>query len=271
MITIVLRTLKDCLGTTLAYCAGSIIFLWMYIGLFPYIKDQAVALSGLLDAYPKGFMEAFGITNLQDQFAHLGSFLSTEMFSLMFPIMLVALVVGLATSALAGEVEKGTIELLLSQPISRLELYFGKYLAATKSLALFVAVSVFSIAPLAAIYHADFDWGSLVRFAVIAFLFGLSILSLGFLASSLFSDKGKPSFSVTGVVIVMYVLNVIAGLKPSLVNLKYVSLFHYYDPASTLGAGALLDARAVWVFIGISAVATILGALWFNHRDLATS
>lgn len=268
MLAIIIRTLKDRLTTTLAFCAASVVFLWMYIALFPYIRDQAAALSQLIDAYPKGFMQAFGITSLEQQFGHLGSYLATEMFSLIFPMMVIALVVGYGASALAGEIERGTIELLMSQPISRLQLYVAKYLAAIKILGAFVLVSVMAIAPLAGLYHAEFAWASLTRFSLMAFLFGLAILSFSFLTSSLFSDKSKASFSVTGLVVLMYVLNIIAALKPSLTNLKYVSFFHYYDPAATLGNGALLDTPAVGVLLGVSIIATTLGAIRFMKRDL---
>ncbi len=270
MFTIIIRTLKDRLVTTLAYCGASVAFLWMYIALFPYIRDQAASLSELMDAYPKELMEAFGIKSLELQFAHLGSYLSTETFSLMFPIMLVALVVGFAGSALAGEVEKGTIELLLSQPISRVQLYTAKYLAGVKVLGAFTVVSVFGIIPFAAIYRADYVLADITRFWVVAFLFGLALLSLSFLASSIFSDKGKPAFIVTGIVILMFVLNILASLKPSLIRLRDYSFFHYYDPTITLAGGAI-DSRVVWVFLGVSVVATTLGAIWFTRRDITTA
>ena len=271
MVTIILHTFKDRLGTLAAYCAGSLVFVWLYVALFPFVQKQGAALAKLMDAYPKGIMQAFGITDLAATFTHLGNFLSTELFSFVFPIMLVALVVGYAAGALAGEVERGTIELLLAQPISRLQLYAARYLAGINMLGAFTIVTIFGILPLAAAYHVDVSTADVARFWVVAFLFGLALLSLGFLASSIFSDKGKPTFIVTGLVIFMYVLNIVASLKPSLEKLKYLSFFHYYNPAQTLGSGALIDSHTAWVLLGVSVIATGLGAIIFTHRDLATT
>ena len=201
----------------------------------------------------------------------MGSYLATEMFSFIFPIILVALVVGIGSAAIAGEVERGTIEFLLSQPISRTKLFFSRYLAGASMLAGFTAILIFSIIPLSKLYYTDISFSNVARFWLVGFLFGLAILSLSFLASSIFSDSGKPNFVVTSIIVVMYVLNILASLKPSLDKLKYFSFFHYYDPPSTLGNGALLAPSMLWVFLGVSVVSTILAVWWFNRRDITTA
>ncbi len=66
----------------------------------------------------------------------------------------------------------------------------------------------------------------------------------------------------------MYVLNVISTFKESLKDLRYLSFFHYYDYTAAM-LDNKLDSQAIWVFLGVSLVATVLGALWFMRRDVA--
>jgi hypothetical protein len=80
--------------------------------------------------------------------------------------------------------------------------------------------------------------------------------------SSLFSEKGRANFIPAGILVLMYVLNIVAGLKDNLKNLKYFSFFYYYNPGKFLVYGEV-DNRAWWVFLGTFLVATILAAIWF--------
>ena len=271
MLTIYLRTLKDRHMSTIAYTVGAVLFMWMYMALFPTIRDQAASFATLLDSYPKGFMQAFGFTDTAVMFAHMGSYLATEMFSFIFPIILIALAVSFGSAAIAGEIERGTIEFLLAQPISRTKLFFSRYLAGVSAVAGFTFILVFSIIPLSHFYQGDIVFADIARFSLVCFLFGLSILSVSFLASSIFSDKGKPNFIVTGVLILMYVLKILASLKVSLDKLKFFSFFYYYDPASTLGQSAALAHNMFWVFVGTSIISTLIAVWWFNRRDITTA
>ena len=135
----------------------------------------------------------------------------------------------------------------------------------------FTFILVFSIIPLSHFYQGDIVFADIARFSLVCFLFGLSILSVSFLASSIFSDKGKPNFIVTGVLILMYVLKILASLKVSLDKLKFFSFFYYYDPASTLGQSAALAHNMFWVFVGTSIISTLIAVWWFNRRDITTA
>jgi multisubunit Na+/H+ antiporter MnhB subunit len=69
--------------------------------------------------------------------------------------------------------------------------------------------------------------------------------------------------------ILMYLVTVIAGIEPSLENLKYLSAFHYYRPAAVIDGGAF-PLRDLLLFGGV-AIATWALAVWrFRSRDLVT-
>lgn len=266
MLTIFWRTIKDRRLSLLIYCIASLLFIWMYIALFPSISESFGAMEKMLESFPKGFLDAFGFD--AKSFVTFEGYIGSEEFTLIWPIMIIALTVSSAGGAIAGEVEKGTAEIILSQPISRLKVFFSKYMAAVLMLAIFIFISVGSIFPFAAFYNIAIKSENFIKLGFLGFMLGMAILSLSMLFSSLFSDKGRANFIPAGILILMYVINIIAGLQENLKNLKYISFFYYYNPSKLLVHGQL-DNLAWWVFLGTFIVATTLAAFWFSKRDIA--
>lgn len=107
----------------------------------------------------------------------------------MLIVPLMALTAGAAS--LAGERERGTLNYLLSQPVSRFEVLLGKYLglafAMLASLALGFGISAVVIA---AGSGGGADAGGFLRVTGLAYLLSLTMLSLGFVLSALARTGG---------------------------------------------------------------------------------
>lgn len=265
--TVFWRILKDRRSIFLVYLLVNIGLLLMYISLFPSFKNQSAAMAQMIKSYPESFLKAFNFDIAN--FTTIEGFLSTEQFSFMWPMLLILMTIGFAGTAFAGEIEQGTIELLLSQPISRLKLFLSRYLAGLASLAVFVAVSIFSAIPIIRIYNIAYKGENFVTLAMLAFLFGLAIYSMGMFLSAVFSDKGKVFFITGGILVLMYVLNIVSAIKESLGSLKYASFFYYFNPTKAL-AHNQIDHWSLLVFLGAAVIFVSAGAIWFVKRDIAT-
>jgi hypothetical protein len=103
--------------------------------------------------------------------------------------------------------------------------------------------------------------------AIVGLLFGLAVFSLAMLVSALFSEKGHVSMVMGGLLVLMYVLNLVAALKDSLADLKYLSFFHYFDAQSALTNGEL-NLASVWVFGAVIVISTVMGAVVWKRRDV---
>lgn len=260
------RIIKDRRTIFIVYILANIGLLWMYIALFPAFKDQSKAMADMLKAYPESFLKAFNFDI--KSFNTIEGFLSTEQFSFMWPLLVILMTVGFAGTAFAGEIEKGTIEILLSQPITRLKLFMSRYLAGFFSLIIFVLFSVFAAVPIISAYNIDFKMENFLTMAILAFIFGLAIYSIGMFLSAVFSDKGKVYFITGGLLVLMYVLNIVSALKDNLSDLKYASFFYYFNPSKAL-INNEIDHWAYLIFLGVALVLTIFGAAWFQKRDIA--
>jgi ABC-2 type transport system permease protein len=268
MISTISRTLKDRKLSLFIYSLSMVGITEIYMALFPTFSSRQDEMSKLLDLYPEQMFKALGMDKSNFTLTKIESFLATEQYSLTWPIIVIIMAISFAGTQLAGEIEKGTIETLLSQPISRLKLYFSKYFAGVIYLTTFTLVSVYAVVPLAAIHNVSYNLANIHKMAALGLLFGIAIYSIAMLASSIFSEKGKSNFAVGGALILMYVANIVSAFKDNLKNLKYVSFFHYYDYSAALVKGTV-EAKSVWVFLGVIVVATILGAIWFSRRDIA--
>ncbi|MBM2820889.1 MAG: hypothetical protein HW405_649 [Candidatus Berkelbacteria bacterium] len=267
MLTIFWRTIKDRRNVLIIYVLVSVGVLWMYIGLFPSFKEQATNLEQLIKNYPEGFLKAFNFDI--KSFTTIEGFLATEQFSFMWPMLTLFMLIGYAGYALTGEVEKGTIELMLSQPFSRAKLFFAKYLAGLKMFSIYVIFSVLAAVPLCLAYNVSFHSKNFLTMTVLAFIFGLAVYSIAMFFSSIFSDKGKVFFTSGGILVVMYILNILASIKDSLSNLKYASFFYYFNPSKALVYNQI-DHWSYLVFLLTALIFTILGVIIFSRRDVTT-
>jgi len=264
--TIFLRILKDRKISLGVYCLTGMLLLWMFIALYPIVQEQATGLMELLEGMPEGFLKAFGVDS--ESFTTIEGFLAAKQYSATWPLMVILLLVAIAGAVIAGEIEKGSIEITLSRPVSRINIYFGRYLVGLVSLFVFTIFSVFSIVPLAALYDIDIAFSNVLKLSVITFLFGWAILSLSMLLSSIFSEKNRVYMIVGSLMIGMYILNTIALIKESIDYIKYASFFHYLDTVGALIFDTIGNTSII-VFSISAAVFTILGAWWFKKRDIA--
>lgn len=261
------RMLKDKFFTVMVYIISGLAFLEMYISMFPSAQKQAESMKEIIKSY-EPMLKAMNLDPSTLTYEYLESFLATEMYSFLFPILSIIFVTSLANYSLAGEIEKGNIELTLAQPVSRIKIFFARYFTAAFYLLLLTASIVFAVVPLAKFHNISYSFENYVTTFVASYLFALAIMSFAFFASSLFSERGKSSFLVGGSVILMYVINVISALKENLKDIQYFSIFHYYNASSIVVKNTYVD-YSILYFLGVTIVFTALGAYIFNKRDIA--
>jgi len=266
MFAIFWNTIKDKKIAIIIYCIAAIAFLWMYVAMFPSIAEQSEDFTKAFENYPDAMFEAMGLESLS--FDTIEDFVSMEHYSIMWPLMMMFFMVSLAGFSLAREVESGTIEIVLVRPISRLKIFFSRYLAGIFILVIFTSISVYIIAPLATLHKVDYTILNHHYIFALSLLFGWAVFSLSMMFSAIFSEKGKMYGAVSGILILMYALNVFASLKESLENLQYFSFFYYYGFNDAL-TKATIDNLAILIFAGVAIITTIIGAIYFNKRDVA--
>ncbi len=263
---IVARELKDKKWSLLAYCLGSLLMIWLYVATFRSSQNSTQQLQELVKTYPKGLLDALGLNNLS--LDTIEEYLNAKHFSLLWPLLAIIIALGRAAGQFAGEIQNGTMGLLLSLPQKRIQIFTAKYVAGLVTILLFTGVSVFGVIPWAAAYNIPSHFTVLFNAWVLTSLFMLTIYVVGLVVSSWVSEKGKVYAITTSAIIVSYVAYLLALISNDLSWLKHFSLFFYFNTAETLSTGHIMSSS--WIVFGsIIILGSILAAWRFNTRDVS--
>jgi ABC-2 type transport system permease protein len=177
--------------------------------------------------------------------------------------------VGFTTAAIAGERQRGTLEVLLSRPISRRVVYGTLAVAG----ALFVGVATLGSIAGSVIGSsltgrtAELGIGQLPLLWLNGALLYWSIGAIALLASASFDRLSQALGLSIAFVVVSYFLDVLGSLWPDAAGLRPYSLFYYLDPKAILAGFADpgdLVVLGVVTLVAVGAALTI-----FPRRDLA--
>lgn len=267
MLVLVTQIFRKRGKSLLVYIAIAVALAWMMIAVFPSFSEGAEELQEAFASYPEVFLEAVDV-DLAVMLSDLEGFLAAEQYSIMWPLVTIVFALSLGGTAIAGEIETGTLDFLLAQPISRVRVYGGKFIAGLVLIALFTVLTVLSVIPLAKLYGLEVILEAHALMALLGFLFGMAIYAVSLMLSSLFSTRARVFSVAAGVLLSMYAADVVASLKESLSNLKYFSFFHYFDHNAAL-IDRSISGETVLVFLAVSLTCLIVGGVVFARRDIA--
>jgi ABC-2 type transport system permease protein len=185
--------------------------------------------------------------------------------------------IGRGSGAVAAEIERGTMDLILSRPISRTAYLTSHVLVALGGM-VFLAVALLTGASLA-VHHNVLRgppsiW-TLARPAINFAALGAPIYGYSLLFSSVDQVRWRPSWMASFLTLAGFIAYVIA-LIPVFHDmwwrpwLERVSLFKAYNPVELVIKGETLGFN-VSILGGIGAACIVLAFLVFAMRDLPTN
>lgn len=238
-------------------CAATI------VGFYPTV-EQMPDLNKMLELAPREVMAAF-VGNSTDLTSPVG-YLNTEFFFFMGPLLMLIFAVGQGSGALAGEEERGTLDLLLANPISRTRVLFEK-LGALVVMALALAALLWAGLAVGAIaikmeVSIDRLAEATLSLALLALAFG--VLALAFGAAT--GNRGLSLGATSGLAVVTYLLNAMSAVAKGLEPYRILSPFYYATGADPLANG--LNWGNAGVLIGLSALFAAVAWVAFQQRDL---
>lgn len=180
-------------------------------------------------------------------------------------------VIAISSRSLAGEIDRGTIDLLLSCPVPRWQPVIAAGLMLLLALAAMTAVvwwamglgmALGGIEPPASL--AAFRWVAVNLLALFCAAGGV-----GLLFSAATSEQGRAMGRTLGFVVVSFFINLIAEMWQRVKRLDVVSIFHYYQaqPIVTSGEPAW---RNLGVLFGVALLGLLAAIVVFRRRDIAT-
>lgn len=248
-----------------SFAAAALIILTL--AFYPTFRDQAAELEKSISHLSDSTIALFSDT--KQIFSPVG-YLSSQIFYLLLPMLLSILTIGLGSSLIAREEDSGTIELLLSRPISRSRLIAGKALAGLLVLVVVCAVSIISLLIMSALVKIEVPLLAIAATALSSAALALLLGSISFAITCMGRTARLASIGVAALVgIGGYIISSLSAVVNWLHWPAIISPFHYYHPAEILGG------NYHWPeLIGFFAASVILGIFaWyaFRRRDLGGS
>ena len=177
--------------------------------------------------------------------------------------------IGFATSSVAGERQRGTLEVLLARPLSRRTVYLTLLAAVLVFIALILIAA--SIGTLLGASLVGVSGELRVERLPMLWLNGMLLwgaIATISLAASVSFDRLTPALGLTlAIVIGSYFLYVLGSLWPDAKGLEPYSVFYYLDSRDILDG--VIDVSGLALLAGIGAIAIGIALIVFPRRDLA--
>jgi len=260
---IAIQTMKDnwkiSLILTLLYMGMAV----MYAGMYPAFKEI------MADIAP-GFMETMGfIPGIEDMASYVG-FLNAEMYQ-MFWMLILGIIIGfIAASMISKEIEGKTIDILMSNPISRKQIVIEKYLGLIPMFLLINFATMFTIMGITVAINEELNFSYLFITHIVSIPYFLAVIGIGLLISVIIDEKMKASIVMIAVLVGMFVFRSISLMIPDYENLGLVSINNYFNPYEILKYGEV-DTIGIVVLILITIFSLIAAMIYFEHRDIAVT
>ena len=184
-------------------------------------------------------------------------------------ILISIFAIGFTTSAIAGERQRGTLEVLLARPLARSQVYVTLLAAVLVFIGLVLAAASVGTLVGATIVGVigELVVGRLPLLWLNGMLLWGAIATIG-LAASVSFDRLTPALGITvAIVIVSYFLEILGSLWPDAQGLQPYSIFHYLTARDILNGTLNLVGFGLLAAVGAIAIGIALAV--FPRRDLA--
>ena len=260
---ITLRTIRDNFKISIILTIVFMAMAGMYSGAYPAFKDS---LEEMMDSFGSEFAFLRG-------FEHMSSypgFLTLELYEIFWILILGVLIGFIASSLISKEIEGKTIDLLMSNPISRKQLVLEKFLGLIPFILLVNFATLLTVIGVTLAIGEEVNFGYLAMVHVVSIFYFFAVASIGLLVSVFIDEKMKASIFTIAIIIGMYIFESISLMIPDLESIGYVSLTHYFVPADILIDG-IVDISGVIVLIFITVICLLLSMFYFDRRNITVS
>ena len=260
-----LKSLRDLRRSFAWWTVGLTGYVALIASVYPTVRDNP-DLEKLVESYPEA-LKAFVAFGGQFDFTSAAGYLGSELFSFMMPALFLVAAVGHGAGTLAGEEERGTIDLLLSSPLSRTRVALEKLAAMCVELAALGVVLWLALWVGARAFSMEVSVAHLASATALLVVLALAYGAIAFMVAAATGRKTLAIGLTVALAVGAYLVNSLASLVEVLEPFQKATPFYHYAVADPLRQG--LDPWHTLFLLAVGAVAAAAGVLLFDRRDLA--
>ena len=261
---IAIQTMKNHWKTTIIITLLFMAMAVMYAGMFPSFEEAIVEM---MDS---GIAESFNFFPHADQMHTYVGFLTLELYNIFWLLILAIMLGFIAASSIAKEIEGKTIDILMSNPVSRKQIVIEKFVGLLPMLLIVNFATMLVVMGITVALNESLNYGNLVVLHLISIPYFLAVFSIGMLLSVIIDEKMKSSIIMISILVGMFVINSLSLMAPDYEVIGLFSFLHYFDTFDVLNFGNV-DGTGIVVFIGVTVVCLIGAMIYFEKRDIAVA
>jgi len=233
---------------SLALGVGMSLLGLLMVAFFPSVQASGADLEAYVESLPPAFAEAFGI----EAFTTLGGFLAAELYAFGWVILLGLYVAYRAGGSVAGDVERGRMDLLLSTPVSRRRVVVESFASLLVPVAVVNAVAFLAVYAGTLAIDGSIPLLDLLAVHLLSVPYLLACGGIGLLLSVALRRRGLAERAALGAVFALFLVETVAS-SAGYDAVAALSPTAYYDPTAVLVHGEYAVGDAV-----LLSVATLL-------------
>jgi ABC-2 type transport system permease protein len=258
------QTMKDHWKVSIILTLLFMVMAAMYAGMFPAFEDT------LTKMVEEGMAENYTwLPGASDMATYVG-FLNLELYQIFWMLILGIIIGFISASIISKEIEGKNIDLLMSNPISRKQIVFEKFIGLIPMILLINFATMLTVIGTTIAINEDLNFANLYITHIVSIPYLLAIISLGILISVIIDEKMKASIITIAILVGMFIFNSIGHMIPDYKNMTLISINNYFDPYSILKFGEV-DIANVIVLVVVITVCLIIAMIYFEHKDIAVS
>lgn len=259
MLNLLKHELLSRLGAIVGWGISLSLFGLIYIAIYPELRDQLFTLGDT------SFWKA-----MKFEIGTFEGFIASIVVQLI-PVYLGIYVIITSTDTLAGEEDRGILELIMSFPLSRWQIVAGKAIAI--SIASFVILvfaglgSAFALQTVKATVETIITPGSLFMVILSGWPITLAFIMIGLFLGAFLPNRKSAAAVLTFFFITSYLAENLTNYVPSLGVFRYLSLFYYFDSSAKVFTEGV-NTGDVLILLGLTAFFFGLAVLSFQRRNV---
>ena len=232
------------------------------IAFYDIFEDTQETLMRMIESYPPELLAFFG--------GDAATILTPEGFLGMYGFSMLPLIAGIfavmaGASLVAGDEEKGRLDLILAHPVSRSALFFGRVLAfATASVAIMV-IGWLGFSVLLGGSSLELSWLEMALPFVSLLAQVLIFGSVALLLSVILPAHRLAAMGAGGVLVAGYFLSSISAIDERLASMAQLLPYDYFQ-----GSEAISGLNLTWLLglVAVSALFSLVAWRLFERRDI---
>ncbi len=218
------REIRYNLRATVIWTGSLIGVAILFMAIFPAFAKEGEEFTKLLEGYPSGVMQAFGV-----QLDTITSFLGFYSYIFMYITLCMAIQgMNLGLSSINKELNGKTAEFLLTKPVTRTQILTSKLLAIGTCVALTNLIYLLAVSIMAFWIADGFDYQVFLLISLTGLIVELVFVAIG-VTLSIFVQKLKSVLAVSlGTVFGFFILNMFGSVIGE-EAVKYITPFQYFN------------------------------------------